>query len=240
MYQNNKYIVNGYLPWSRIPVPVIKQMMTTICTSALAGDYERGFSKNGIYHITGHQIICPCPELINFCAEDHIMLNPQVLTTEDLNLYRGVVRMVHKETTPEMFWDEMRSFIASDKLGYHIGFPDDKKTGKCIVSEVKDREKACVTIMYFAKKYKYQAVCPKVRNPLSKEDENALCGLPKQPKLSKADRKMMRRAKKQKPKQKKQKKQKKNKKYANKTAEQNRKFEILQLMRKLGLEKTIV
>ena len=135
-------------------------------------------------------------------------------------------------TKVDAFWEYMRPLIGSDLQGLSVGVSE--ATDKCFVSPVEDREHTCLTMLYFAKVYNHQAVGPPVKKPLSKKDEASLS------KLSKADKKLMGRKKKQKPKQKKQKKQKKKKKYANKTAEQNRKFEILQLMRKLGLEKTIV
>ena len=80
IYENAEYIVNGYLPWKRVPSSVLEQTMTRATTEVLAGKYERSFSMDGVYQITGKQILVPCPELIKRCAQAHIMLNPQLIS----------------------------------------------------------------------------------------------------------------------------------------------------------------
>ena len=233
IYENQKFIVNGLLPWNRVPSSLLELTMTRATNDVLAGKNERSFSMNGVYQIAGKQFLVPCPELIKLCAQKHIMLNPQLICKDRLQMLRSVLRGCNTKK-PDAFWERMRPLIGSDIKGLPVGVPK-KGDNKCFISEVEGRDETCLTMLYFAKVYNHQAVGPPVKNSLSKGDEAMLSS-----KLSKADRKMMRRAKKQKPNQKKQKKQKKKKKYVNKTAEQNRKIEILQLMRKLGLEKTVV
>ena len=235
IHENKKLIVDGLLPWKCVPPSLLEMTMTRARNDVLAGKNERCFSMKGLYQIAGRQFLVPCPELIKLCAQKHIMLNPQLVSINRVKMLRSAIRACDMiDINIDTFWKNMSPLIGSDIEGLPVGGAR-KGARKCLVTAVEGRDEACLTMLYFAKVYNHQAVGPPVKNALSKGDEAMLSS-----KLSKTDRKMMRRAKKQKPKQKKQKKQKKKKKYANKTAEQNRKFEILQLMRKLGLDKTIV
>ena len=245
MCEKKEFAVDDRIPAKHFSPKNLAYYMQRQVNRITSGRNERNLSRHGHYHVAGKSLVCPVPELIKLCSNNAIIVKPCYVDAKSLKYIRRTLR----NATLDHF----------DRMWKQFGLPLKKTStvlcgkihtseGKQFVSYVPDDIARCTLMLYFGKIYgNMNVVKPGVKNALSLKDEQTVCGLSKRlsakpmlsPKLSKADLKMMSRKKKKK--HRKVKPQPPSKKSnRKKQQEMNRKFELLSLKRKMGLEKTVV
>lgn len=206
---------------------------------------ERNISRHGVYHLAGRSLIYPGPELIDLCSKNAIVITPCYTDKETLQFVRKSLRPASMKHF-DHFWE---TFGLPLKKTSSLPLASMRNTssgeaGKLTVKRVNDDFERITLMLYFAKMFGNDNVRAGPKNSLSREDEQKVSELDAQEeklakpvpiKLSKADMKMMKRSRKKK------KRGRKGKAPARSNQrDMNRKFELLRLKRKMGLEKTIV
>ena len=236
--------VGGKLSSKHFPPEQLRWYMKDLVRKHLEGKNERNISATGDYQVRGKSLIMPCEELINLCAEHRIVIKTTFCDPKSLKALR---RELRNATMADMDFMWKKYGLPLKKTSYVMVGNPTNQLGKTVITHIRDDVERCRLMLYFSKVYDTKGVYPGVRNPLSHTDivgasrltraEKKLAKGPA-PKLSKADRKLMARGRK--------KKKNRNRKGSKKPArdtrarEMNRKFELLQLKRVMGLEKTVV
>ena len=239
--------VNGRLATKYFKPEQLKWYMNMLVEKHRNGLNERSIARTGSYHVAGKSCIVPCEELINLCAEHHIVIKTCFCDGKSLNAIR---RLLRHTTMAEMdkMWREYG--LPLKQTSYIMVGRTNHQLGKTYINFINDDVERCILMLYFSKVYQKNGVLPGVRAPLDAADVKATSRLTKGEKkfargarshgtkLSKADLKLLARGRK-----KKKKKTKGGRKPLKKDSlarEMNKKFELLSLKRSMGLEKTIV
>ena len=115
-----EYIVNGHLSAKYFPPPQLKWYMEKEIQNHKGGGLERNVSAQSHYHTAKHTAIYPCPELIERCAKNQILMKPMCIDKKRLNIARKIVRSWATNKDVDGYWTK------------HL--PSLKKTSYIIVS----------------------------------------------------------------------------------------------------------
>ena len=247
MCDNRQYAVNHRIPVKHFTPAMLKWYMQRQVNRQKKGRNERNVSRHGQYHVAGKSLVCPCPELIELCANNEIIIRPCFCDAKSLKALRRELR----ETTMEDYADIWQKFgVPLKKTSSILCGNVNNAEGKMFVTHVEDDVERITLMLYFAKMFNMSAVKPGIKNALSRVDEQKVSGLTEDDeklakpvpvpkvKLSKADLKFMNRRRKKKKTRKVKPPARSNR--NRKQREMNRKFELLRLKRAMGLEKTVV
>ena len=240
--ENSHYALNSRIPVKHFTPAMLKWYMER--QVARQGRKERNISRHGSYHVAGKSLICPCPELIELCSNNEIVVKPCFCDPQSLKAIRRSLRSTTMDDLA-LIWNELGVPLKKTSSIRTGNVHKAEAGGKMFVTYIPDDVPRITLMLFFAKIYGYEnAVKPGVKNPLSHEDKQKVSGLTKADKklatkVSKADLKLMNRGRKKKKKTRKVKPPARSN-CNRKQREMNRKFELLRLKRAMGLEKTVV
>lgn len=99
----NGDVVNNRVPARCYAPKLLKWYMERQVNRLLEGKVERNVSLRGLYHVAGKSQIIPCPELIEICSENGIILKPTCTDPDSLNKLRRRIRHKTADDLPEMW-----------------------------------------------------------------------------------------------------------------------------------------
>ena len=90
--EKKQYAVNDRIPAKHFTPANLAYYMQRQVNRKLEGKNERNVSRHGQYHVAGKSLVCPCPELIELCSNNEIVLKPCYVDAKSLKYIRKTLR----------------------------------------------------------------------------------------------------------------------------------------------------